>query len=680
MVVVVTAGCVPSQPAIRGGEGGGETLDNELARLGVDPSPRTAIQRSRILRALGRQPDDTAQLEAAVEVARSRLDWRGLSDLWRELGDLQIEMARPQEALDTYAKRLTNAKSLDATRDRAFAQVDMAYAFVYLSQWTPAQHALEDAEVLAKGELDADGESLEKMAYVREKLLAPEVAVDLFEKARAVYARTGNPTGEARAAIARAYLTALEHETSAPLDSSLDALVARARDPEVRARLLRYRGEAAYLFDHAYPRCLELAQQGLPLAEHRGIHGLAKTMNVLASVCAGKLGNVKQAITTAEAAVAFSEDEWLNTSVPSARQAVGFEALLLYRHILALDVKLPERERVAAAFEAMEKARARAAIDAAVRGGANLHASAVEVPPLLADNKREIEAHVVELDKQIMSGKDDAAQLERRRDAMWALDDVKAAIAYRNPLITRLRAPRPATLERARELLDDKTMLLAYLMTNDQVVAIAVTRTAERLFVVDGGPNALAAQVAEFREQALVRPDAPLELVRNKANGLYQKLVGPVRDFVATHERMIVLPHGALSTLPFEALLDGNGSYLVETHDVTYSQSATLALEDLHAKPAAAGRRAFVGVGDPVYDWPSFKAGKAEGIPAEARGLARYLEAKKTTPKNVTSRSGLVRLPGTARELQGIASLFGADAKLYMRDQASEENVKAGIF
>jgi len=678
LLLVAIVGCGPATPASRDVAYRADTLEAELARLPTDSSPGSTIQRSRILRALGRQEEAVTQLETSLDGARTRLDWRGMADLWRELGDIQIELARPQDALDTYAKRLTNAKSLDVTRDRAFAQVDMAYAFVALSQWTPAQHALEDAEILAKNDLYADAEALEKMAYVREKLLARDVAIELFERARALHARNGNATGEARAAIARAYLVALEKESSAPLDASLDVLAARARDPEARARLLRYRGEVAYLFDRKYPHCFELAEEGLPIAQQRGIRSLAKTMNVLASVCAAKLGDIKPALSTAEHAVAYAEEEWQSTSVPSARQAVGFEALLLYRHILSLDVKLPEGERAAAAFAAMEKARGRAHIDAAVRGGANLLSTSVEVPPLLALDKREIEAHVAELDKQIVAGKDDPEQLQRRRDALWALDDVKAAIAYRNPLITRFQTPRPATLARARELLDDKTMLLAFLMTNDQAVAIAVTKTGERLFVVEGGPAALAAQVGQLRDEALSDPNASIELVQNKSNALYKKLLAPVKDLVDAHERLIVLPHGALSTLPFEALVDDNGGFVVESHVVTYSQSATLALEDARAKASTAKRRAFVGVGDPVYDWVAFKAGRAEGVPADARGVKRYIDAKPAALHG--ARRGLERLPGTAREVQAIAALFGSDAKLYLRDKASEENVKGGIL
>lgn len=680
LVVSLAAGCVAAPPAPRDVAPRADLLEVELARLGTSTAPGVAVQRSRLQRALGRQADAVTQLDAAIDAARERLDWRGLGDLWRELGDVQIEVGRPQDALETYGKRLTNARSLDARRDRALAQVDMAYAFAFLSQWTPAQHALEDAEVLAKPDLDGDAEALEKMAYVRDKLLARDTAIALLDRARAVHAEHGDATGEARAAISRAYLEALDQQRSAPLDASLDVLAARAPDPEPRARLVRYRGEAAFLFDHAYGRCLELAEQGLPIAEQRRIHGLARAMNVLVAVCAGKLGKIDEAVAAAERAAAYAEDEWSGTSVPSARQAMGFEALLLYRQILALDVKLPGADRVAAAFQAMEKARGRAHIDAAVRAGAGLFASSVEVPPVLADTRRALEAHVAELDKQIVAGHGDPAELERRRDALWALDDVKAAIAYANPLVTRVRVPPPATLERARELLDGRTLLLAFFMTGDQAVAIAVTRRDARLFVVDGGPAALAAEVAAFRDDALLRPGAPIERVRAAASRLYGKLLGPVADLASAHDRLLILPHGALATLPFEALVDGSGRFVVESHEVTYAQSATLALEDAQRKPGAPGRRAFVGFGDPVYDWASFQAGRPEGVPAGARGLARYLGARRAAAPSTAARSGLVRLPGTARELAAIAPLFGAGARLYLRDQASEENVKAGAL
>jgi CHAT domain-containing protein len=77
-------------------------------------------------------------------------------------------------------------------------------------------------------------------------------------------------------------------------------------------------------------------------------------------------------------------------------------------------------------------------------------------------------------------------------------------------------------------------------------------------------------------------------------------------------------------------------------------------------------------MGDPVYDWPAFASSRAEGVPVSGRGLATYQQPQ--------VRGGLARLPGTAKEVSAIAALFGRDAKLYLRDQASEENVKAGAL
>lgn len=701
---VAATGCVlpPPPPGAAGGPPGWdgaparpEPAELALARLGSSALPGPTLARSRLLRALGRHGEAVRQLDAAIDGARDRLDWRALGDLWRELGDVQVELAQPQRALESYARRLTNAGSLDLTRDRAFAQVDMAYAFVLLSQWTPAQHALEDAELLAGAELAGDPASLEKMAHVRDKLLARELAIGLFAQARAGYARRGDATGEARAAIAGAYLEALATERAAPLDGArgraLDDLVARADDPEPAIRLLRYRGEAALRFDHHHERCLAIAERGLAPAVQRGIPAVVKAMNILISVCAGKLGQVERAVAAAERAAAIAEEEWQRTAVPSARQAVGFEALLLYRHILALDVKLPEPERAAAAFAAMEKARGRAHVDAAIRAGAGLRATSVEPPPLLALNKRELEAHLVELNQQIAVGHADPVKLARRRDAMWALDDVQAAIAHHSPLITRVRTPRPVDLARARQLLDDRTVMLAFLMTSEQAVAVAVTRSVARLVVVDGDPASLAARIAQFRDHVIQR--APLDELRGQAGALYGALLAPVADLLARHDRLIILPHGALAPLPFEALVDASGRFVAQTHEVSYHQSATLALEDAEATAAvprasarAADRTPFAGMGDPVYDWPAFAAGRAEGVPLQARELDRYAEAIRVARSGrgaggpPGARTGLERLPGTARELTAIAALFGGDARLYLRDQASEENAKSGVL
>jgi CHAT domain-containing protein len=90
-------------------------------------------------------------------------------------------------------------------------------------------------------------------------------------------------------------------------------------------------------------------------------------------------------------------------------------------------------------------------------------------------------------------------------------------------------------------------------------------------------------------------------------------------------------------------------------------------------------RRAFVGMGDPVYDWSAFSSGKPEGAaPTATRGLELWSDASSTAAAG--GPATLERLPGTAKELRAIARLFGGDQRLYLRAQASEEVVKKGAL
>src|SRR5262249_58851515 len=90
---------------------------------------------------------------------------------------------------------------------------------------------------------------------------------------------------------------------------------------------------------------------------------------------------------------------------------------------------------------------------------------------------------------------------ERDRDRLVVRHEVRE----QHRLVVE-QAARALDLERARGLLDDKTMLLAYFMTNDQAVAIALTKTGAKQVLVDGGPAALAARSAQLLEEVLAVP------------------------------------------------------------------------------------------------------------------------------------------------------------------------------
>src|SRR5262249_9424649 len=118
------------------------SLEAELQRLPAGATPDVAVRRSRVLCALGRQKDALAALETVADHARARLEWRGRSSVWREVGDVHVELGEPQEALEAFGKRLKTAVALDEQATRASALVDTAYALSLMGAMSRADEAL----------------------------------------------------------------------------------------------------------------------------------------------------------------------------------------------------------------------------------------------------------------------------------------------------------------------------------------------------------------------------------------------------------------------------------------------------------------------------------------------------------------------------------------------------------
>ncbi|UQA54728.1 CHAT domain-containing protein [Polyangium aurulentum] len=684
-VALASCDLPPSSPARTPGEDR-NTIEAELARLPRDGGTGVALRRADLLAALGRHEEALASLEGASDRAREALEWEGLVRLAQKTGDLHIEMGRPQAALEVYGQELKSAAGLEGQIPRARALVDIGYALALMGAMTRADEAVGEAQLLAGEALTSDPRTAERMGLVKERLLEEAEASELFRKARDACARVGDIEGEARAEIYLAALTARTTGDRRALDGA-EERVARALDPEPLARLRRYEAETS-LRAGRYEQCEKEAAESVRIADARGLVPVGKAARVVFARCAAENGHLSQAIVRAEEAAIMAEEQRQHLTGDAARKEAGFEAFQIYRLLLALQLRLPEKERVGPVFETMERARARSHLDALLRSRAGLSSVVTDTAAVLAKNKDEAEAEVRRLTRALTESRGASNLAERHRDALWALEDIKDAIAQENPLVSRIRVPDPPTIAELRKTLitSDETLLLSYFVTEGRVVLVAADAKTDRLVELPIAPDEMSKAVRAYRRRLLLDPDAPLDEVKAAGARLFSALVGPVGAWAKAHRSLVVVPHGELASLPFEALVDEGGKFLVETHDVSYGLSATLSAElAKHPRPTEK-RTGFVGMGDPVYDFTSFRAGKAEGAPEGAsRALTLWIEAdaagdKTEKPAKEKPRPLLERLPGTASELRSISKLFGADQRIYLRADASEENVKRGIF
>jgi CHAT domain-containing protein/Tfp pilus assembly protein PilF len=142
---------------------------------------------------------------------------------------------------------------------------------------------------------------------------------------------------------------------------------------------------------------------------------------------------------------------------------------------------------------------------------------------------------------------------------------------------------------------------------------------------------------------------------------LYKVLIQPCEEMIRG-KSLIIIPDGALSYLPFEALLTRpvmsdepdyrNLPYLIRDYDVGYSYSATLHFEDQHRTTKPAGNLlAFA---------PEYSDLLTQNIPEQS-----YLDVY---------RDQLIPIPGVKDEVKMISRLIKSD--LYVDEQATENNFK----
>jgi CHAT domain-containing protein/Tfp pilus assembly protein PilF len=314
--------------------------------------------------------------------------------------------------------------------------------------------------------------------------------------------------------------------------------------------------------------------------------------------------------------------------------------------------------RVVQLAQASDAAQAVAAMAARFAAGSGALASAIRA-------RQDLAAHLRQLDSEIVAAvvrpqparrpDADAALRSQLTETREALAERDRQIAAQYPDYAKLTDPRPLPITEVQTLLAGDEALLVYLATAKETWFWAVRRDSATLYRADLGASALAADVKALR--VTLTPDlAPYPA--SKAFELYRQIIAPAQSQLAGVHCLIVVPDGALQSLPFAILVtqrpESDPKTLADNRAIAW-----LARDDaISVLPAVSSLRAlrqggasqiadapFLGVGDPVLtDTPA--AADLRELPA---------------------------LPETAEELRAVAKTLGASADdLLLGSRASE--------
>jgi CHAT domain-containing protein/Tfp pilus assembly protein PilF len=326
---------------------------------------------------------------------------------------------------------------------------------------------------------------------------------------------------------------------------------------------------------------------------------------------------------------------------------------VLYRDLIDL---LVSRGRYAEAFHTVEGSRARALLGLMARRDLRFSG----VPEDLDRLQRATAAEYNRLQQEIdgLSAGRDSDAIAKVQARLLELSAKRASLIDRvrvsSPRFASLKYPVPLDLDGGRQALDNGSLLLSFVVQPERTLLFVVRpRGMEPAVSVHRIPikeSELRSLVQQFRGS--IASGKPLD----EARRLYDLLLRPAEALIDQSDRLLLCPSGPLHQLPFGALIDSDGRFLITRKPVHSTLSVTL-----YAQLRKSAR--------PPESYP---------IRVAAFGGPRYnIAGSNEAERGIGAGSRLKPIPFSAAEAKTIAGLFPDQSRLFLGVEATESKAKS---
>jgi tetratricopeptide (TPR) repeat protein len=460
-----------------------------------------------------------------------------------------------------------------------------------------------------------------------------------------------------------------------------------------------------------HAQALALLEPLVPMAtEVLGEHD-PRTLKAIGSLAAG-YADLKRPADAAALSKRYVEGaEWHRSRAglsPETRQSLFGSFVPMYRYFANLKGQMGE---TAESFRLSELTKARTLLESMAIRRAGHHGG---LPALERERLDSLDTQIQATTSQLAqaSGADVRQRLEtRRNDLTRQHAALRQALRQQYPKYDQLSEVRLIEAAELAQVVPAGAAAISYLVASDRGVAqvmVHVVASDGRLRWRHLGPIAHLEELVDCVRLAASHPggltdmlaaegrilwrldgNAGYRLLDRKApapNGavavrdplelpryLSSRLLTPLAPWLSGSSAWIVSPDGVLAQLPFELLPFGpGGEAAIAGVDIHYTQSLSV-LAASQAKQrdyqSLADRRPLFAMGNPQY--------QAVETPAPShRPRARGLATDAATPLHKLDTLW-TNLPGTQREVESVARLFGEQASIHMGAQATEQMLQA---
>jgi CHAT domain-containing protein len=251
------------------------------------------------------------------------------------------------------------------------------------------------------------------------------------------------------------------------------------------------------------------------------------------------------------------------------------------------------------------------------------------------------------------------------------------------PAYSKLANPGPAELDELRGQLQQGEAVISFSFGREQAYAVLIAGDRFVVRKLDLNEARLAAAVGELRRAFVPRLGTVPEFDLRDSYALYRQLFGPFEAALDGIKHLVVVPGGALASLPLGVLVTSNpagrerdyahASWLVRR--VALSQVPSMrAFISLRAAGPGRTRPAhpFLGFGNPNF---AGATQQADGKPSALVALAQQCRDNGPIPAEMLR--ALAPLPETAGEVNTVARVLGADGRsVFLGRDATESKLR----
>ena len=351
---------------------------------------------------------------------------------------------------------------------------------------------------------------------------------------------------------------------------------------------------------------------------------------------------------------AINTIESIREKIPVEEYKISFveNKLSVYSDMIMVLLELEEDEE---AFNYVERAKSRTLLDilgnkAKLEKGKDKELSQEEMKLRKKINKllekmRTEQSQPKEKQRKVLKKRKKELKLARKEYAKHLLE-----IKQKNHELYSLVSVNPLTLREVQELIEPDTTLLEYyilygLSGSDFDVVICWVLNKNEYKVIIQNTTGFISKVTTFREKIKnLQSD-----YKEEAGELYDLLIRQAKPYIKT-KRICIIPHSVLHYLPFQALINANGTenksgglshFLIEEYDIFYAPSASVLKFVLEKRKVISGKVLAFGnpeLGDKNLGLP-YAEDELKRIKESYPGTSIYMNEKATEEK-VKSLSG----------------------------------------